>query len=71
MNSFCNERYSENEFVYGEAPNVFFAETLSTLKQGVIIPPCDGEGRNAVHAASEGEYHEGPADIIRMIATKI
>jgi SAM-dependent methyltransferase len=54
MNSFWNERYSENKFIYGEAPNVFFAETLSTLKQGTIILPCDGEGRNAVHAASEG-----------------
>ena len=54
MNSIWNERYSENKFIYGEAPNVFFAETLSTLKQGVIILPCDGEGRNAVHAASEG-----------------
>jgi SAM-dependent methyltransferase len=54
INSFWNERYSETEFVYGEAPNVFFAETLSKLKPCTIILPCDGEGRNAVHAARQG-----------------
>ena len=54
MNSFWNDRYSGREFVYGELPNVFFAETLSTLKPGNIILPCDGEGRNAVYAAKLG-----------------
>ena len=54
MNSFWNERYGQRDFVYGETPNVFFAETLGTLKQGTIILPCDGEGRNAVHAARQG-----------------
>lgn len=54
MNSFWNERYGQRDFVYGETPNVFFAETLGTLKQGTIILPCDGESRNAVHAARQG-----------------
>ena len=54
MNSFWNERYSGREFVYGELPNVFFAETLSTFEPGTIILPCDGEGRNAVYAAKLG-----------------
>jgi SAM-dependent methyltransferase len=54
MNSFWNERYSGREFVYGELPNVYFAETLSTLKPGNIILPCDGEGRNAVYANKLG-----------------
>lgn len=53
-NSFWNERYSENEFVYGESPNMFFAETIAQLQPGTIILPCDGEGRNAVHAARNG-----------------
>ena len=53
-NSFWNERYSQREFVYGEAPNVFFAEELSKLMPGNIVLPCDGEGRNAVHAARQG-----------------
>lgn len=54
MNSFWNERYRGREFVYGELPNVFFAETLSTFEPGTIILPCDGEGRNAVYAAKLG-----------------
>ena len=54
MNSFWNERYSEPEFVYGEMPNVYFAEELSKITPGIIILPCDGEGRNAVHAAKHG-----------------
>ena len=53
-NTFWNERYSENEFVYGESPNVFFADTIAQLHPGTIILPCDGEGRNAVHAARNG-----------------
>ena len=54
MNSFWNDRYSEAEFVYAEAPNIYFAEELGKLKPGTIILPCDGEGRNAVHAARQG-----------------
>ncbi|MGF2414866.1 class I SAM-dependent methyltransferase [Ferruginibacter sp.] len=54
MSDFWNERYSEKEYVYGEAPNVFFATQLNTLPQGTIILPCEGEGRNAVYAAAEG-----------------
>ena len=53
-NSFWNERYSQRDFVYGESPNVFFAETLSLIKPGNIILPCDGEGRNAVFASTKG-----------------
>lgn len=54
MNSFWNERYSDREFVYGELPNVYFADTLNALEPGTIILPCDGEGRNAVYAATLG-----------------
>jgi SAM-dependent methyltransferase len=53
-NSFWNERYSQRDFVYGESPNLFFAETLSLIKPGNIILPCDGEGRNAVFASTKG-----------------
>ncbi|MEO8413121.1 MAG: class I SAM-dependent methyltransferase [Ginsengibacter sp.] len=52
INNFWNERYSVKEYIYGEEPNVFFAEQLSKLKPGSIILPCEGEGRNAVFAAS-------------------
>ena len=54
MTNFWNERYSEKEYVYGEAPNVFFATQLNTLPPGTIILPCEGEGRNAVYAAANG-----------------
>lgn len=54
MNNIWNERYSKEEYVYGEEPNVFFAAQLNKLQNGVIILPCEGEGRNAVYAASQG-----------------
>ena len=58
MKNFWNERYSEKEYVYGVVPNVFLAEQLKNLKPGKIILPCEGEGRNAVYAASLGwEVH--------------
>lgn len=54
MKNFWDERYSAGDYVYGEEPNVFFAEELQKLKPGKIILPCDGEGRNAVYAALLG-----------------
>lgn len=54
MNSFWNERYSQEEYVYGENPNVFLAAQLSSLVPGKVVFPCEGEGRNAVYAAQEG-----------------
>jgi 2-polyprenyl-3-methyl-5-hydroxy-6-metoxy-1,4-benzoquinol methylase len=52
--SFWNERYSEQEFVYGTEPNTFLKEQLATLMAGKILFPCEGEGRNAVFAAQQG-----------------
>jgi SAM-dependent methyltransferase len=54
MKNFWNDLYSEKGYAYGEAPNVFFAEQLTSLKAGNIILPAEGEGRNAVFAASLG-----------------
>ena len=53
-NDFWNQRYCNAEYVYGEEPNQFFATQLSALKAGNLILPCEGEGRNAVYAASLG-----------------
>ena len=65
MKNFWNERYSEREYVYGEEPNVFFAEQLQRLAPGKIILPCEGEGRNAVYAAENGwEVHAFDTSII-------
>ena len=54
-----DERFSDEEFFYGEMPNVFFAEYILSLKnKGRLLLPAEGEGRNAVYAAAKGwEVH--------------
>lgn len=47
-------RYSEQTYAYGTAPNVFFREELKKLPPGKALFPAEGEGRNAVHAATCG-----------------
>ncbi|MBZ5856830.1 class I SAM-dependent methyltransferase [Flavihumibacter profundi] len=54
MNQKWDERYKEQEFVYGKDPNVFFKEWLSKFEPGSILMPADGEGRNGVFAARLG-----------------
>ncbi|MEN9333666.1 MAG: hypothetical protein RLY35_846 [Bacteroidota bacterium] len=49
-----NSRYEQNEFVYGEEPNVFFAEHLPLITKGKVLFSAEGEGRNAVYAATQG-----------------
>ena len=49
-----NERYSGSEYVYGENPNAYLKEQLATLSVGDILFVGEGEGRNAVYAASIG-----------------
>src|SRR5438045_6969680 len=49
-----NERYSKDEFAFGESPNNYLKEQLSKLTVGTILFPAEGEGRNAVFAARLG-----------------
>jgi 2-polyprenyl-3-methyl-5-hydroxy-6-metoxy-1,4-benzoquinol methylase len=49
-----NDRYSKNDYAYGEQPNNFLREQLEKLKAGSILFPAEGEGRNAVYAATQG-----------------
>jgi cyclopropane fatty-acyl-phospholipid synthase-like methyltransferase len=49
-----NERYGEDDYAYGETPNIFFEEKVKGLKSGKILLPAEGEGRNAVFAAKNG-----------------
>ncbi|MFA0964940.1 methyltransferase domain-containing protein [Roseivirga sp. BDSF3-8] len=49
-----NERYSQEGYAYGTAPNAFFKEQLQKLKPGKLLLPAEGEGRNAVFAAANG-----------------
>lgn len=51
MKEFWNERYAEEEYVYGKAPNQYFQEKIDALRPGKILLPAEGEGRNAVYAA--------------------
>lgn len=49
-----NERYSAKEFAYGEQPNNYLKEQLLKIPAGTILFPAEGEGRNAVYAATIG-----------------
>jgi hypothetical protein len=49
-----DERYSTDEFAYGEQPNNYLKEQLEKLNVGNILFPAEGEGRNAVFAAKLG-----------------
>lgn len=49
-----NDRYSSQEFAYGTKPNNYLKEQLEKLETGSILFPAEGEGRNAVFAATKG-----------------
>lgn len=53
MKDFWNNRYSDLDFAYGTEPNHFYKQQLDKLKPGSIILPAEGEGRNAIYAASQ------------------
>lgn len=54
MQHFWDQRYNDEEFAYGTAPNAFFKATIDPLKPGKILLVAEGEGRNAVYAALKG-----------------
>lgn len=54
MNEFWNNRYASKEFAYGIKPNQFFKEQIQKINPGKILFPAEGEGRNAVYAATLG-----------------
>ena len=54
MKNEWDERYARQEYIYGTEPNKFLKEQLSLLKPSRILFPAEGEGRNAVFAASIG-----------------
>ncbi|MCO6495143.1 MAG: class I SAM-dependent methyltransferase [Bacteroidetes bacterium] len=56
--AFWDERFGQVAYVYGETPNRYFKSKLGSIKSGKILLPCEGEGRNAVYAATLGwEVH--------------
>jgi 2-polyprenyl-3-methyl-5-hydroxy-6-metoxy-1,4-benzoquinol methylase len=54
MREFWDARYEVEEFVYGKEPNRFLSGELIKMNPGRILLPGEGEGRNAVFAASLG-----------------
>jgi hypothetical protein len=54
LKSFWDTRYDTGYFVYGKAPNGFFAASIERHTPGRMLLPGEGEGRNAVHAAILG-----------------
>ena len=49
-----DQRYAVGQYVYGTDPNAFFREELKKLTPGKLLLPAEGEGRNAIYAASRG-----------------
>lgn len=49
-----DERYRQQEYAYGKAPNMFFKEWLARFTPGNLLMPAEGEGRNGVYAATQG-----------------
>jgi len=54
MKDFWDKRYSEKNYAYGKEPNMFFRTQILGLSPGRLLLPAEGEGRNAVYAASLG-----------------
>jgi len=54
MKEFWNERYAVEEYVYGKTPNDFFRQFINKEPPGSLFLASEGEGRNAVYAASRG-----------------
>ena len=54
MNNFWDEKYNRNDYLYGTKPNDRVKQNLVKLKPGKILFPAEGEGRNAVYAATQG-----------------
>jgi len=49
-----NDRYSKDEYAFGEQPNTYLKQQLEKLDIGTILFAAEGEGRNAVFAARLG-----------------
>lgn len=54
MKAFWNERYAAPEYAYGVQPNEYFKQELEKHAPGKLLMPAEGEGRNAVFAATLG-----------------
>ncbi|MCA9401103.1 MAG: class I SAM-dependent methyltransferase [Candidatus Omnitrophica bacterium] len=52
---FWNERFSQDEYVYGTSPNTFLVSSMKYFPQsGQVLSLAEGEGRNAVYLSLQG-----------------
>jgi SAM-dependent methyltransferase len=51
---FWNQRYGQEDYVYGTEPNEFYKTWIDRLAPGHALFAAEGEGRNAVYAAQLG-----------------
>lgn len=49
-----DEKYATDEYYYGTEPNIYLKEKLIKYHPGLLLLPGEGEGHNAVFAASMG-----------------
>jgi SAM-dependent methyltransferase len=49
-----DERYAEDDYAYGTAPNDFLVEQAGCIPEGPVLCLAEGEGRNAVWLAARG-----------------
>ncbi|HVX52004.1 MAG TPA: methyltransferase domain-containing protein [Chitinophagaceae bacterium] len=54
MKEFWNSRFEETDTFYGQVPNDFFKDFIDRMPVGRVLLPGEGEGRNAIYAASRG-----------------
>jgi len=54
MQQFWDERYAVHDHVYGTGPNAYFKAFIDQQPPGTLLLPAEGEGRNAIYAASKG-----------------
>ena len=71
------ERYGQEEFVFGTEPNDFLRERVDELPAGEVLCLAEGEGRNAVFIAGRGRSvssvdltEAGVAKTLRLAAEK-
>ncbi len=54
MKEIWDKRYDTKEYQYGTEANEFFKQYIDRTSPGRALLPAEGEGRNAVYAASKG-----------------
>ncbi len=54
MENTWDERYSIEDYYYGENPNEYLQSKIETLTPGKVLLTAEGEGRNAVYCAKLG-----------------